>query len=445
MALSSPHAWAIPSGERWMDCMSQVLSFKEIDPTPAASDPSLVFSNPGVLDINLVKLLGVSVKDSDNAIGFFGTGLKYALASTLRFGGEITIFSDGQRFDVGGELLTLRGKEFTRVAINGEPLGFTTELGKQWEPWMVVRELYSNALDEKGGTSVQVQDLDELQAKSARQTIIVLRGEPFLEVWNNRADYFIAPDETPIQVSEHADAYPHRCGGRSVFYRGIRVYDARKSTVFRYNLRGKTDLTEDRTARYLFQITEAIERSIITSRDASYIRKVLTCGDECFEGDLAFSDSSLQTLPMSDEFQAVCSELAERKPVKHNRRAVKFYQDRTHRLVPMTPVALSMMQQKQLAKATAFIRSLGFADRFDDYPVVVVGWLGEHVYGLAKGDRIYLTKQAFDLGTKKLAAIILEEYVHNHFQLHDETREMQSWLFERIVTMGEEHIMGEPL
>jgi hypothetical protein len=122
------------------------------------SEPSLVFSNPGTLDINLVKLLGVSVKESENPIGFFGTGLKYAIATTLRLGGSLTILTDGQRYEVSGRKVLLRDKEFTQVMLNDEPLGFTTELGKQWEAWMVVRELYSNALDESGRTELVGDD-----------------------------------------------------------------------------------------------------------------------------------------------------------------------------------------------------------------------------------------------------------------------------------------------
>jgi hypothetical protein len=371
--------------------------------------------------------------------------MKYALACTLRLGGEITIFSDGQRFDVGGEKLVLRDKEFTRVTINDEPLGFTTELGKQWDAWMVVRELYSNALDEQGSTSVQVRDVGEMESESLGQTIIALCGKPFLDVWDNRADYFISADETPVHRSRYADGYAHRCGGRSIFYRGIRVYDCQRPTLFRYNIREKIDLTEDRTSRYLFQITEAIERSIITSDDAAFITRALTGGEECVEGNLDFTDGSLKSLPMSDTFQTVCSELAARKPAKLNGKAIRYYQDRTQRLAPAEPVALSPVQQKQLAKATVFLKSLGFADALDDYPITVVSWLGEHIYGQAKDGHIFLTKQAFDLGTKKLAAIILEEFVHNHFKFYDPTRELQNWLFERVVTMGEEFVAGEPL
>jgi hypothetical protein len=91
------------------------------------------------------------------------------------------------------------------------------------------------------------------------------------------------------------------------------------------------------------------------------------------------------------------------------------------------------------------LKGLGFCDALDKYPIEVVNWLGEHVYGEARDGKILLTKQAFDSGTKKLAAIILEEFVHSHFNLYDESREMQSWLFERLVTMGEEHVTREPL
>jgi hypothetical protein len=424
--------------------MTQILSFKEASPRLDAAEPYLTFSNPGVLDINVVKLLGVSVKESDNPIGFFGTGLKYAIANTLRLGGQITIFADGERFDLSQESLAIRGKAFDRVTINGEPLGFTTELGKQWEPWMVVRELYSNALDENGEVSIQVHDLDDLQAQSLGQTIIVLSGEPFLEVWDQRADYFIGGSESPVLKSDFLDAYGHRCGG-AIFYRGIKVYESRKPTLYRYNIKDRIDLTEDRTAKYSFQLAEAIQKATVTSQDAAFVMAVLTCDDAALESDLSFSDSGLHSLTMSHTFQSVCADLAHRKPRQYNRKAVQHYLDRTQASVAMTPVPLSAVQQKQLTKATDFIRSLGFADALDDYPINVVTWLGERVYGMAENRRIYLTKQAFDLGTKKLAAIILEEFVHCHFRLYDETREMQSWLFERVITMGEEFVAGEPL
>ena len=38
-----------------------------------------------------IRTLGVSVKVGDSPIGYFGTGLKFALATILRKGGEIVL------------------------------------------------------------------------------------------------------------------------------------------------------------------------------------------------------------------------------------------------------------------------------------------------------------------------------------------------------------------
>lgn len=53
----------------------------------------IVFENEGEIDPQLIMLIGVNVKASDSAIGFFGTGLKYAIACLLRWGEEIEIQS----------------------------------------------------------------------------------------------------------------------------------------------------------------------------------------------------------------------------------------------------------------------------------------------------------------------------------------------------------------
>jgi hypothetical protein len=105
--------------------MSQVLELKPTTPHANAVESCLAFSNPGVLEINLVKLLGVSVKEGDNPIGFFGTGLKYAMASALRLGGSMTIYADGERYEVNGKSIRLRDKEFSQVCLNAVLSGRT--------------------------------------------------------------------------------------------------------------------------------------------------------------------------------------------------------------------------------------------------------------------------------------------------------------------------------
>lgn len=46
----------------------------------------IIFRNAGTIDPKSITTFGVSSKENPGAIGFFGTGLKYALAILLRHG-----------------------------------------------------------------------------------------------------------------------------------------------------------------------------------------------------------------------------------------------------------------------------------------------------------------------------------------------------------------------
>ena len=54
---------------------------------------TIYFTNPGEIDIRAVTTMGVNVKEGSSSIGYFGTGLKYAIATLLREGQEIIIHS----------------------------------------------------------------------------------------------------------------------------------------------------------------------------------------------------------------------------------------------------------------------------------------------------------------------------------------------------------------
>lgn len=107
----------------------------------------IIFKNKGAIDVRAIKILGVSVK-KDNAIGFFGTGLKYAIAICLREGCPLSIWSGGEEYSFTTKKVAITGQDFDVVCMNGEELGFTTELGKTWKLWQAFRELYCNCTDE---------------------------------------------------------------------------------------------------------------------------------------------------------------------------------------------------------------------------------------------------------------------------------------------------------
>ena len=190
-------------------------------------------------------------------------------------------------------------------------------------------------------------------------------------------------------------------------------------------------------------MNEAIERTIISSTNRDFIYRCLTSGKGFHEASLTFTDSHAP-VEMSSEFKVACADLLERMPENVNRYALNFYKSRTQTEVSLLPSQLSRVQQMQFDKASDFVRKLGFDD-LDRFPMQVVRWLGEGVYGKAIDGRIYIGQDCFDKGTKFLASTIVEEYVHCRYGFQDESRSMQTWLFDRIVSMGEEHVTGEPL
>lgn len=115
----------------------------------------LTFWNPTTLDLRLITTFGASVKTDDASIGYFGTGLKYAIAGVLRMGGNISLTTPEGTFQFSEKSETIRGKTIPCVYMEAEdrtltPCGFTTELGRNWTPWMIYREFWANMRDEHG-------------------------------------------------------------------------------------------------------------------------------------------------------------------------------------------------------------------------------------------------------------------------------------------------------
>jgi hypothetical protein len=92
----------------------------------------VVFRNRGLIDVRAITTFGVSAKDpcNSNPIGYFGTGLKYAIAVLLRNDIPITIHSGLDTYAFEARRDVIRSKTFDMVYMNDSPIGFTTDLGK---------------------------------------------------------------------------------------------------------------------------------------------------------------------------------------------------------------------------------------------------------------------------------------------------------------------------
>jgi hypothetical protein len=237
----------------------------------------IILRNPGEIDLALLKIMGVSVKNCDNPIGHFGTGLKYAIAVLLRHGVDLCMFIGKNRYDFFTEARVFGKHEFQVCQMKGPfdvvDLPFALEYGSGWEPWQAYRELRSNCIDEggeeltgdprgdEGCTTFCIGEIDTRAVFLADMELpLLFRGDQ-VEIYKGRSDF--------------------------IFYRGIRAKNLHKPSMYTYNVLRECELTEDRSLHYDFEIEYAINQSIAQMADKGIIKSVITADSEFFESTLS--------------------------------------------------------------------------------------------------------------------------------------------------------------
>ncbi len=406
----------------------------------------IVFENKGSIDLRAVTTFGVSSKTSDSAIGYFGTGLKYAIAICLREGCEITLVTAGKRYEFAYTTDKIRLHEFQIVTMNGEPLGFTLDLGKTWELWQAYRELWCNAVDE-GGVVHQLPDHD-CEGTGDGDTYLVVRGQKFEDVHNCRRDYFLVDYKPTVSDGVTHAVRTKRSSGRFC-YKGIRVAESNLPVLYDYNfLEAKhCDLTEDRTMKYGFEQKWNVQALIQQTEDREYLREVLTAAPGTFEGCLDFGNGCRSNIKYGDTFMEVMGELRrERKDQGINVSALLLHRRKVeHSVLPTKSIRLNGVERAQLKRARKFCTEV-LELQLDKFPLIVVADLGKNSLGRAdfKTKTMYMSRLCFAQGTKRVAAALLEEFTHLEHLVEDETSE-QKWVYlEQILSLGE-RLQGEPL
>lgn len=398
------------------------------------TNPSIVFANPGVLDPRCITTLGVNVKEHpESAVGWFGTGLKYAIAVLLREGCEVRIFSGGSVYDFETTKEEVRGKEFQFIWMwKGKPhgtaqrLGFTTELGKNWDLKAAYRELHSNCLDEGGAGGLEENSLCSLSAAKADWTYIFVTGGAFSAVHHAR-DEFILPREklTLLYSFPHCEIY----AGRSThaFYRGFAVCKLPQPAAFTYNILEWLPLTEDRTVNEYY-VRKEIIRAIACSAAPDFLIEDAITRKESFEQRLDATEHPWSA-PLSENFLSVLGKVARDRPLEINEYMQKLHNTVSKSDPDYAPAELTGKQKRLLADCIELAELAGFAVR--TYQIKVVKELGDGILGLAKNGKIWVAEEG--LASKELLLmILLEEFIHLHHAVGDATHQMQRRLMEHL-------------
>ena len=172
------------------------------------------FITPTALPIEAATTMGVSVKETDGAIGKFGTGLKYAIAGILRLNGRVEIQIDRDVYRFEARKSEIRGRDFWIIHCNDQACGFTTELGKHWEPWQLFRELASNTLDEGGRWVVG-------NAPASEGRTVIRVDCRVVEESEREESVFLPQSECLVRSTLGAQVYAGP--SQHYYYRGIRA------------------------------------------------------------------------------------------------------------------------------------------------------------------------------------------------------------------------------
>lgn len=395
----------------------------------------IIFENAGEIDPRAIATMGVNVKETRNPIGYFGTGLKYAIAVLLRTGHKIEIQSGTKTFKFGVKTEAIRGVDFGIVTMNKRELGFTTQLGKNWKMWQVLRELYCNCEDELGRhyvSNVRPKPADNV-------TRVIVLGADFEHCYETELSSIILQSKS-IEGSTHASIHPKE--GNLLFFRGVRAYDlGSMAPLYTYNVQDNCELTEDRTIKHLHVAMAAVCHHVMRSENEELIFNVLTAPEGSFESRLTSFDDWNAPEP-STAFLAAIERARKDRGRKVNESAVRVLRSVRGAANSFMPWSMSEIESLVLNKSIAFCKKLRF--NVDEYPIHVVETLGENILGLAEKDEIFLAKRCFDMGAKTVISTLIEEFIHLRHGYSDESRSMQNFLFDTIVSLGEE-IHGEPL
>lgn len=385
---------------------------------------TIEFWTPGQIDPMSWSVMGVNAKpDSDNPIGIFGTGLKFAIAVFLRLGHEIRIEAEGKVYIFGTEETNFRGKDFQLCTCNGEKLPFTTELGKNWEPWMAYRELVCNTIDEAG----------EFGPEHGRPegTTISVTGTNIFECWENHADHFCttAPLETTNGWSGEVEVHK---GTGVVFYRGVRVA-AVEHSAFNYNIIDQLDLTEDRTVKESHTLISKISNCAGKLKTPEIIRKIFT-NKNGWEKNL-----SLSYVTFSDEVMKVMGELWKKDPHSILPEASnRFKQQRPQ--TEFNELVMGDKEKSMMDQAKTFLAKCGYTITSE---IKYIENDNDNIVAFVYMDVIHLTPRAFQKGLYDLIQTLMEEHFHT-MGFHDESRSFEKYLMDQLITAHNKTI-GEPL
>lgn len=390
---------------------------------------AVLFVNNGLLDIRALTTFGVSVKANESAIGYFGTGFKYALATCLREGLEVRVHAGNSIYKFKTVPESIRGETFDviHMSVNNrksKSIGITTQAGRNWNLFHAYREFYSNCIDERG--FIEQRD----NVPSMYPICIFVKGQLFEEVHKARNTIILDKQNKKLLF---ANSYVEIFEGNSstIFYRGIAAKTINNPSLFTYNILAKMDLTEDRTFACEWTTKYLICNAVIQSDKEDIIMPAIIQA-RSYENQLEFDYLSIKP---SDVFKGVVRQIRATATAQISNHALNLFYKNTDEINDVfNIVQLTEEQQRHFEKAKQLLMKAELIPNINKYEIIFVEKLASQSGEAFKG-KIIINVDVCSANMYELLSTILEEYLHIEENVQDCTRKFQNVLFEIIARL----------
>ena len=418
----------------------------------------LKIQSKGEIETEAFTLIGASSKRNDKTkIGYFGSGLKYSIASLIRNEIDFKIFKGENLVLFDKVEKNFRNDTYHAISVNGQETSLTTTMGgKDWDlPFAPIREIYSNAIDEDEYASLVKSN--EVKGQKGMTTIFIEYNENVQHFFENFNYYFCNRNPNVLHTNSSATAYPKTPeGDLRLFRKGILCYhDEKTKALFSYNSEN-FEINESRvlsnTYSALTEVSnfwkkctnEGLIKQLINgleNANSGYYEHGLSFGTWQSEFSTAWFEvfKNMKCIPI--EMLMFCDDkdkegrvvlpikllkpLFERFPdldilgLSKNTKGVNYIVDKNP----------SRILTDKVVDAISKLTKTRYKSRLNNIDIEYVKFKDSHTLGLAHEGKIFLSTKLDVYSIDEISKIIIEENEHNITGFNDETREFQNHLF----------------
>lgn len=409
--------------------------------------------NKGIVDTDAFHLLGASTKrDDETKIGYFGSGLKYALAWMLRNGINFKVYADKKEIKFGLKKKDFRGKQFSVITINGKDTSITTEMGPDWNGWFALREMICNALDEEGGIYGFTET--EMQPQEGMTFFLIKGNELFSDFIDNAGNYLSSRRYDKLCDSkgrEDGKLFPSIGEEKSliIYRKGIQaLYEKNRQAIFNYDFEN-IDINESRVIKDAWLMRyKAFD--LINGADIQTKRLFIErLNSKMFEWNMAeYTNNNIEenwlqamegfiiiptwtpTAFLKDVDIAIVKVLPdwlyEAFENRFGNKLPKLRGSSKDKII----LEMDEYQKKIVLSAKEVFVKLGMEIK---YEIVLAEFRTKSQMGEAADNKIYVSPHCIEKGVFETCAVMLEEELHLESSYGDNTREFQNYIFVRLL------------